>query len=59
MKNLQKLSIFIIFILGLMGCSDSENTESRNENKIKIGVITFLSGPAAVFGVPAKKLISN
>ena len=25
------------------------------ENKIKIGVITFLSGPAAVFGVPAKQ----
>ena len=50
--------IFIILALGLIACENRniQESEKSDGDAVKVGIITFLSGPAAgPFGIPAKQ----
>ena len=54
MRTILNLLLSTSLIL-VIGCSQNEEEVSSENDKFRIGVITFLSGPASgPFGVPAK-----
>ena len=55
MRTILNLFLSTSLIL-VIGCSQNEEEVNSESDKFRIGVITFLSGPASgPFGVPCKK----